>query len=131
MAASRSEIPSLAIPADITSSATRLAETKDALIDPNTRHVYGKVQSRNAGGPDTARINPQSAGEYFFSMRIPRESAADSSACRAGVPRHAGPRVTGRCYSRSVIDVRQRALAVLAAAADFCLRIDSPLSVSR
>ncbi len=64
-------------------------------------------------------------------MRIPRESAADSSACRAGVPRHAGPRVTGRCYSRSVVDVRQRALAVLAAKAVFCLRIDSPLSVSR
>ena len=64
-------------------------------------------------------------------LRIPRESAADSSACRAGVPRQAGPRVTGRCYSRSVSDVRQRALAVLAAAADFCLRIDSPLSVSR
>ena len=29
-------------------------------------------------------------------VRIPRWSATDSSACRAGVPRHAGPRVTGR-----------------------------------
>ena len=31
-----------------------------------------------------------------LSMRIPRWSATDSSACRAGVPRHAGLRVTGR-----------------------------------
>ena len=33
-------------------------------------------------------------------VRIPRWSAADSSASRAGVPRHAGPRVTGRWYCR-------------------------------